>query len=49
MIKRVGDLSLQVEVHRFQVVMAKLECMEQVLIENKEAWGQLASAKLGTI
>ena len=49
MIERVGDLSLQAEVHRFWVVTAKLEHMEQVLVENEEAWGQLASAKLGTI
>ncbi len=49
MINRVGDLSLTAEVHRFHVITAELERMEQVLVENKEAWGQLAAAKLGTI
>ena len=49
MIDRVGDISLKAEVHRFQVVTAKLERMEQVLVENEEAWGQLAAAKLGAI
>jgi len=49
MIERVGDLSLQAEVHHFWVITAELECMEKVLVENKDTWGQLASAKLGTI
>ncbi len=49
MISRVGDLSLTVEVHCFWVVTAELERMEQVLVENEEAWGQLTTAKLGTI
>ncbi len=49
LIERVGDLSLKVEIHHFCVVMAELDRMEQVLVENKEAWGQLAAAKLGAI
>ncbi len=49
MIARVSDLSLTAEVHRFRVVTAELERMEQVLIENEEGWGQLAAAKLGAI
>jgi|SRR6266702_3641685 len=49
MIERVGDLSLQAEVHCFWVITAELEHMEKVLMENEDAWGQLASAKLGTI
>ncbi len=49
MIDCVGDLSLKAEVHCFQVVTTELERMEQVLVENEEAWGQLAAAKLGTI
>ncbi len=49
MIDRVGDLSLMVEVHRFHVITTELERMEQVLVENEEAWGQLAAAKLGAI
>ncbi len=49
LIDREGDLSLKAEVHRFRAIMAKLEWMETVLVENKEAWGQLAAAKLGVI
>ncbi len=49
MIGCVGDLSLTAEVHRFRMVTAELERMEQVLIENEEVWGQLAAAKLGAI
>jgi len=44
-----GDLSLKAEVHRFHMIMSELERMEMVLVENKEAWGQLAAAKLGAI
>jgi len=29
------------------MVMNELERMETVLVENEEAWGQLAAAKLG--
>jgi len=49
LIDREGDLSLKVEVHRFHMVTAKLERMETVLVENEEAWGQLATAKLGVV
>ncbi len=49
LIDREGDLLLKAEVHRFRMVTAELERMEAVLVENEEAWGQLASAKLGTI
>ena len=49
LINRVGDISLTAEVHRFRVISVELERMEQVLVENEEAWGQIASAKLGTI
>ncbi len=49
LIKRVGDLSLTAEVHRFRIIAAELDRMEQVLVENEEAWGQLAAAKLGAI
>jgi len=49
LIDREGNLSLKAEVHRFRMVMAELERMETVLVENKEAWGQLAAAKLGAI
>ncbi len=31
------------------MVTAELERMEAVLVENEEAWGQLAAAKLGAI
>jgi len=44
-----GDLSLKAEVHRFRMLTAKLERMEAVLVDNEEAWGQLAAAKLGAI
>ncbi len=49
LIDREGDLSLKAEVHRFHMLTAKLERMEVVLVENEEAWGQLAAAKLGVI
>jgi len=49
LIDRKGDLSLKAEVHRFRMVTSKLERMETVLVENEEAWGQLAAAKLGVI
>ncbi len=49
LIDREGDLSLKVEVHRFRMVTSELERMETVLVENEEAWGQLAAAKLGVI
>jgi len=49
LIDREGDLSLKVEVHRFHMVTSELERMEAVLVENEEAWGQLAAAKLGVI
>ncbi len=49
LINREGDLSLKAEVHRFCMITAELERMERVLVENEEAWGQLAAAKLGVI
>ncbi len=49
LIDREGDLSLKAEVHRFRMVTSELERMETVLVENEEAWGQLAAAKLGAI
>jgi len=49
LIDREGDLSLKAEVHRFCMITAELERMEHVLVENEEAWGQLAAAKLGAI
>ncbi len=49
LIDREGDLSLKAEVHQFRMVMTELERMEAVLVENEEAWGQLAAAKLGVI
>ncbi len=49
LIDREGDLSLKAEVHRFRMVTNELERMETVLVENEEAWGQLAAAKLGII
>jgi len=49
LIECMHDLSLKVEIHHFCVVMVELDRMEQVLVENEEAWGQLAAAKLGAI
>ncbi len=49
LIDRMNDLSLKAEIHRFRVVTMELERMEQVLVENEDAWGQLAAAKLGAI
>ena len=49
LIDREGDLSLKAEVHRFRMITNELERMETVLVQNEEAWGQLAAAKLGTI
>jgi len=31
------------------MITSELERMETVLVENEEAWGQLAAAKLGAI
>ncbi len=49
LIDQEGDLSLKAEVHRFRMITSELERMETVLVENEEAWGQLAAAKLGAI
>jgi len=49
LIDQEGDLSLKAEVHRFHMITSELERMETVLVENEEAWGQLAAAKLGVI
>ncbi len=49
LIERTHDVSLKAEVHRFRVISVELERMEQVLVENEDAWGQLAAAKLGVI
>ncbi len=49
LIDRENDLSLKAEVHWFCMVTSELERMETVLVENEEAWGQLAAAKLGVI
>ncbi len=49
LINHIGDLSLMAEIHRFRIITAELDRMEQVLIENEEVWGQLAAAKLGAI
>ncbi len=49
LIDQEGNLSLKAEVHQFCMVTAELERMETVLVENEEAWGQLAAAKLGVI
>ncbi len=49
LIDRTNDLSLKAEVHRFRIVMAELDRMEQILMENEDTWGQLAAAKLGII
>jgi len=49
LIERTHDVSLKVEVHHFRMVTAELDRMEQVLVENEDAWGQLAAAKLGVI
>jgi len=49
MIQRLGDPSLMAEVHHFHVLTDKLDCMEEVLVANKDQWGHLAAAKLGVI
>ncbi len=49
LIDRTHDILLKVEVHRFRVITTELDQMEQVLVENEDAWGQLAAAKLGVI
>ncbi len=49
LIDQEGDLSLKAEVHRFRMVTTELDRMETVLMENEDAWGQLAAAKLGVI
>jgi len=49
LISRANDLSLTAEVHRFRVIDAEIDRMNQVLAENEDAWGQLAAAQLGVI
>jgi len=49
LIDREDDLSLKAEIHRFCMITDELTRMETVLVENEEAWGQLAAAKLGVI
>src|SRR6266702_4286424 len=49
MIQCLGDPSLNMEIHRFCVLTDKLDCMEEVLVTNKDQWGGLAAAKLGAI
>jgi len=49
MIQCLGDPSLTMEIHRFCVLTDKLDCMEEVLVTNKDQWGGLAAAKLGAI
>ncbi len=49
MIQHLGDPSLTVEVHQFHVLMEELDRMEEVLVENEDQWGHLATAKLGAI
>ncbi len=49
LIERESDLSLKAEIHHFRTITTELERMETVLVENEEAWGQLAAAKLGVI
>ncbi len=49
LIDRTWDISLKAEVHRFRIITTELERMESVLVESEDAWGQLATAKLGVI
>jgi len=49
LIDRTHDILLKAEVHRFHVITVELDRMERVLVENEDAWGQLAAAKLGVI
>jgi len=49
LIDRMHDISLKAEIHHFRVITAELDWMEQILVENEDAWGQLAAAKLGVI
>src|SRR6266702_5064871 len=49
LIDRMHNILLKAEVHRFRVITAELDRMEQVLVENEDTWGQLAAAKLGVI
>ncbi len=49
LIDRTHDISLKAEIHRYRILTTELERMEEVLVENEDAWGQLAAAKLGVI
>ncbi len=49
MVQHLGDPSLTMEVHQFQVLMEELDHMEEVLVTNEDQWGHLATAKLGAI
>jgi|SRR6266702_1185183 len=49
MIERVGDVSLAAEVRRFCAMSAEANQVALVLQEYKKVWGELATAKLGSI
>jgi len=49
LIDRTHNISLKAEIHRFRILTVELDRMESVLVENEDAWGQLAAAKLGVI
>jgi len=43
------DLSLMAEVHRFRMVTQELNRVEEVMIDNEDQWGELATMKLKMI
>jgi len=49
MIERVGDVSLTAEVRQFRAITAEVDRVALVLQENERVWGELATAKLGSI
>jgi len=49
MIEQVGDVSLAAEVHCYQAVTAEIDRISDILKDHKKIWGNLATAKVGSI
>ncbi len=49
MIKRVGDMSLMAKVRHFCTVSAEANRVASMIQDNEKIWGELATAKLGSI
>jgi len=48
-IKRIGDPSLVVEVHRFRIMTQEITRLEEAIAEGEDRWGELAAMQCRTI